>query len=810
MAAFYRVDRWGGQLGRIQQVSEASRTVATDGTDELTLVCGTLLDKGDRVVTVDYNGDPLEWVVTDTEIKHGSETTCTYYCTNSVVDLQLYFIEDRRVRSGGADTALQRALEGTCWTVGSVPSTEIQDISFYHVSAYEALIDICDAWGLELETELDWAADRSGISRRVVNLVNQRGSRNVRRFDFGRNLTEVTRTVDSTNVISRLYPYGNGIEATDDDGEATGGWTRKITIADVNEGLTYIEDEAATELWGIYDDSGNRIAAMGTQDFDTNEPAELLEMAREALPSLTEPTVTYTATVAALGIEGEDRLGVGVGDDVAIIDASFPVELRLSGRILQIDTDWLDPLGDGTTITMGNLTQSYTSSMDKVTQQVSAMASASGVWNRVATADGTYVDSVVDSLNDVFNRTGGYVYFKQGEGIYIYDAPEESATMCIHLGGGYFRIAASKDSAGQWEWRTMGSGEGLVADVIVAGILRGGRGAWNLETGELVMTDHDGNQTVYLDGDGQSNVLTGAFRTRPEGSTDYPYLWIPYDHEGTTWEGEQISGAAVLVNDHNWANTGSRSYLAFYDQAANHDAYSRTVLRASRSTELGGISQLSLENGVPAGGDREANASWHANCRWEDFGNETIVYGATIGSQSNVEGLRRYSHLTAYGANNQLIRIRADVQATDGVYRAEAVAFSAAGQARLGCFDTAGSDWTGINVYKSDQSIRFTGTVSGLSAASAARSFWTVETPAVTLAAGETKTVRVVSDSPAGVGSYAATVSGKAETGVALVGVASADAASVTVNLFNPTGEPVEAAAVIQAQLVASEGEAGE
>lgn len=807
MAAFWRVDRWGGQLGRIQQVSEANRTVSTDGTDELTLVCGTLLDKGDRVVSSDYNGRPLEWVVTDTEIRHGSETTCTYYCVNSVVDLQLYFIEDRRVRGGGADTALQRALEGTCWTIGTVPSTAIQDISFYHVSAYEALIDICDAWGLELETELDWAADRSGISRRVVNLVNQRGSRNVRRFDFGRNLTEVTRTVDSTNVITRLYPYGNGIESTNDDGEATGGWTRKITIADVNGGVPYIEDEAATELWGIYDDSGNRVAAMGTQDFDTDDPQELLEMAREALPALTEPTVTYTATVAALGIEGESRLGVGVGDDVAIIDASFPVELRLSGRILQVDTDLLDPLGDGTTITMGNLVQSYTSSMESISQTVASMASASGVWNRVANADGTYVDSVVDSLNDVFNRTGGYVYFKQGDGIYVYDAPEESATMCIHLGGGYFRIASGKDSAGQWEWRTMGSGEGLVADVIVAGILRGGRGYWNIDTGELVMNDHDGNQTVYLDGDGQANVLTGAFRTRPEGSTDYPYLWVPYDHQGETWEGESISGAAILVNDHNWANTGSRSYLAFYDQAANHDAYSRAVLRASRSTSVGGISQLSLENGRRSGGAVEANAGWHANCRWDDFGNASgIVYGATVSSYSLAESLIRYSHVMAYGANEQTVRCRAYIDATNATYRAEAVTFSENGNARLGCYDTAGSDWTGINVYKSDKSIRFTGTVSGLSAASQARSFWAVETPAVTLAAGETKQVRVVSDSPAGVGAYSATVSGKAESGVALVGVAGSDAASVTVNLFNPTGEPVEAAAVIQAQLTAVEG----
>lgn len=50
------------------------------------------------------------------------------------------------------------------------------------------------------------------------------------------------------------------------------------------------------------------------------------------------------------------------------------------------------------------------------------------------------------------------------------------------------------------------------------GIITGKRSYWNLDTGQFVMTDANGNETVHLDGDGADNLLTGTFRTARTGN----------------------------------------------------------------------------------------------------------------------------------------------------------------------------------------------------------------------------------------------------------------------------------------------------
>lgn len=546
---FYRTDRWGNQLGTLQNVSSAQRDRTTTGTDTVDIESTTQCAKGDRIVFKDATGTVREYIVSDLEQAQTDYLMFTYHLVNSVTELSLYFIEDRRVRGGNALTAITRALEGTRWSVGDVEASSELDISFYHQSAYDSLLDICNDYGLEYETVIELNSTGDAIISRTINLTSHIGSTTVRRFDFGRNLSGLTRTIDSSDVITRLYPYGNGVATEDEEGEETGGYSRKITIEDVNDGIPYIEDEEATQLWGVPGPDGEILPAMGTEDFDTDDPQELLEMAQAALPSLTEPTITYEATVAVLGIESQSRLAVGVGDDVVVVDTAYPSPIRLSGRVLEIQDDLLDPLGDGTTITLGNLDESFTSSMNTVSSQVSSMVSSSSAWDDAATASGSYVDAVVNVMNEILNQTGGYVYFTKNEGIFVYDRPvDEDPTMVIQIGGGYFRIADSKDSNGDWEWRTMGTGAGLIADVIVAGIIRGTRSYWDLDNGVFSMQNSDGVDTVYFDGSVGNNILSGSLRTKPEGSSE-PYTYIPTLWASFTAEDSYLGSGIVFRDD---------------------------------------------------------------------------------------------------------------------------------------------------------------------------------------------------------------------------------------------------------------------
>lgn len=485
--SFWRTDRWGNPLGRLGYVYEAQRNRTTSGTDTLDISCHTQCDKGDRIVFTDSMGKVREYIITDVELVREESLQFTYHCSGSMSELGLYVIEDRRVRGGSLLTALTRALEGTRWAVGTASGLGVHDISFYHTTALAALKDIMDTWGVEIEAEYTLSPDGDHIIGRRINATTRLGSGIARPFSFGRNLAGLSRTINADDVITRVYPYGKGIEQTDETGEATGGYSRKIDITSVNNGIPYVEDTTATSLWGIPDASGKKQAAMSVLDFgDIDDPQQLKAAAQAELAKLTSPRVSYTATVSALGLEGKDRYALGLGDAVHIIDTAYPSVINIQGRVLEIKDDLLNPLSDDTQITLGNLVDVFTTESDRVSSVVDKLLSNSGAWNGAAGAAPPFIDSVINGINVNLNKTGGYTYLTENEGIIVYDKPkDENPTMAIQLGGGYFRIANSKTSSGEWNWRTMGTGAGLVADVLVAGTIEGGSNTWNLETGDL-------------------------------------------------------------------------------------------------------------------------------------------------------------------------------------------------------------------------------------------------------------------------------------------------------------------------------------
>ena len=152
--------------------------------------------------------------------------------------------------------------------------------------------------------------------------------------------------------------------------------------------------------------------------------------------------------MTALGQAGYDPEGTDVGDSVQIIDTSFATPLRLEGRILQIEEDLAGSLAD-TKITLGNIRQSYTQRMAAQQQALDKLVSNSGAWNSAAGGTGPYMKDLIDRINQIMNATGGYTYLKPGQGIYVYDKPEDQTpTQCIHIGGGYWRIADHKNRTG--------------------------------------------------------------------------------------------------------------------------------------------------------------------------------------------------------------------------------------------------------------------------------------------------------------------------------------------------------------------------
>lgn len=489
-------DRWGNPLGDLPYVIKALRTRATDGTDTLDITTIGEINKDERIVFQDSMGRWAEYLCQSTQTARAAGMPVTVaYCAGSIAELSRTYIEDKRNRNANAKACLAKALEGTRWTVGTVETgtiTGMADLAFYHCTVLEAAQKTADTYGLEVQTEYQPDPTGNQIGRRIIHLVEHRGSANTtKRFEYGKDLTQIKRDIDSGDVITRLYGWGKGIEQTNDQGEATGGYSRKISFADVNNGKPYVQDDQALADWGIVGADGTRHHSEASVDFpDCEDPKELLALTKNALKTRTTPVVSYTADVTALGQAGYSAEGTDVGDSVQIIDTSFTNPLRLEGRILQIEEDLAGSLAD-TKITLGNIRQTYTQRMAAQQQALDKLVSNSGAWNSAAGGTGPYMKDLIDRINQIMNATGGYTYLKPGQGIYVYDKPEDqNPTQCIHIGGGYWRIADHKKPNGDWDFRALANGKGIFADTVFTGRLSDAAGLnyWDMDTGDFSLS----------------------------------------------------------------------------------------------------------------------------------------------------------------------------------------------------------------------------------------------------------------------------------------------------------------------------------
>lgn len=524
-------DRWGNPLGDLPYAIKAIRTRATDGTDTLDVTTIGEINKDERIAFKDSMGRWAEYLCQSTQTARAAGMPVTVaYCTGSIAELSRTYIEDKRNRNANAKACLAKALEGTRWTVGTVETgtiTGTADLAFYHCTVLEAVQKTADTYGLEVQTEYQPDPTGNRIGQRIIHLVEHRGSTNTtKRFEYGKDLTQIKRDIDSGDVITRLYGWGKGIEQTNEEGEATGGYSRKISFADVNNGKPYIQDDQALANWGIVGADGTKHHSEASVDFpDCEDPKELLNLTKAALKTRTTPTVSYTADVTALGQAGYDPEGTDVGDSVQIIDTSFTTPLRLEGRILQIEEDLAGSLAD-TKITLGNIRQSYTQRLAAQQQALDKLVSNSGAWNSAAGGTGPYMKDLIDRINQIMNATGGYTYLKPGQGIYVYDKPEDqNPTQCIHIGGGYWRIADHKKPNGDWDFRALANGKGIFADTVFTGRLSDAAGLnyWDMDTGEFSLSANstiNGNKASGLATQTQAQKLATDAQTAAKAYAD--------------------------------------------------------------------------------------------------------------------------------------------------------------------------------------------------------------------------------------------------------------------------------------------------
>lgn len=499
---FTRFSRWGDNLGRLT-VSAATHTDALDGTDELVITCAEDLVKGDRIVWIDLQGTCHEHIVDTIDRVHDDDGApeTQAVCINSVNETWDDWLDDKRP-SGSVAVALASILADTRWEVGTCDQGGSASRTFYHESVREGLAGIIETWGGELETLI--VHDGASIVSRRVGVRAKRGNQSsAKRFTWTKDLVSVKRSVASDNPKTRVYGYGKGVETE------SGGYGRRLTFGDINGGKDYVEDADATTVWGHPDGEGGILPAVASYvNEQCEDAAQLLQETKDYLEQVKEPKVTYTASVIDLYAFGRSWEGVGVGDDVAIIDKGFSAEgVRLHGRVSQIERDLLT--GDAT-VTFGTLTDTMADMWQSVNHALKSNSQQNALYDAAAGTSVSWLIQLQQALNAQFNAVGTYHVetFELGEiwsnvplnpetGLPV----KATADMwAINVNGHGQRLAAGLTSDGQWNWRTFFTGGMVTADVINAGTMKAdrvraglltdekGNNFWDLTSGEFSLS----------------------------------------------------------------------------------------------------------------------------------------------------------------------------------------------------------------------------------------------------------------------------------------------------------------------------------
>lgn len=552
---FTRFSRWGDNLGRLT-VSAATHTDALDGTDELGITCAEDLVKGDRIVWIDLQGTCHEHIVDTIDRVHDDDGApeTQAICINSVNETWDDWLDDKRP-SGSVAVALASILADTRWEVGTCDQGGSASRTFYHESVREGLAGIIETWGGELETLI--VHDGASIVSRRVGVRAKRGNQSsAKRFTWTKDLVSVKRSVASDNPKTRVYGYGKGVETEG------GGYGRRLTFGDINNGKDYVEDAEATTVWGHPDGEGGILPAVASYvNEQCEDAAQLLQETKDYLEQVKEPKVTYTASVIDLYAFGRSWEGVGVGDDVAIIDKGFSAEgVRLHGRVSQIERDLLT--GDAT-VTFGTLTDTMADMWQSVNNALKSNSQQNAISDAAAGTSVSWLQQLQAAINAQFNAVGTYKVETFELGTMWSNVPIDAETglpvkatsgmWAVNINGMGMRLAANLTSDGQWDWRTFLTGAMVSADAINTGTMRAervraglltdekGNNFWDLTNGEfsLSASTEVGGKTVQKIADDAASSAVDAQTQRD--------IFNKLTNNGQT-QGIYLSGGKVYIN----------------------------------------------------------------------------------------------------------------------------------------------------------------------------------------------------------------------------------------------------------------------
>ena len=260
-------------------------------------------------------------------------------------DLHSFIIEDKRP-GGTASDILREILEGTGYQLGNVDGlTRTGRLSFYYISVRQALVKIIESYACEFKIRYTFVENK--IIGRYIDLNQRFGRVTGHQFEYGSNILNVTYEESSDDVVTALIGRGKGEESTNESGEATGGYGRRIQFKDVSwsvskgdpvdkpAGQNYVSNEVARNIYGLHQNGviKHRFGVYTNEDIE--DPVELLKATYKELQRLSVPIVTFKANL--LDLSNAIEQDIWIGDSVGIVRDQIGIAFEARIHKLVID-----------------------------------------------------------------------------------------------------------------------------------------------------------------------------------------------------------------------------------------------------------------------------------------------------------------------------------------------------------------------------------------------------------------------------------------------------------------------------------------
>lgn len=420
---------------------------------------------------------------------------------------------------------LPALLAGTRWEAGNIQGSEIHDITVRRESVLSALQTFRQRWGGELKYRVEIVGNK--IAKRVIDFQMPQTVFKGKRFEYSEDMIEIQRTVDARSVKTAFYGYGPEIENS-------GGLLMDFADiewsiaagdpADKPKGQTWVGDEGARATFGkpLKKSTTEKQHLFGV--YENSEALDPLDLIWKtwvyAVQQAKTPMVSYKTKVLDLyQLYGRETESVDLGDTVHVIDRDLNIQLE--ARIVEYIQDLDYPENDE--LTLGNYLPTFTedtSVLDTITKEIET--ATEGVLREGDTIQPEWLETEFEFAADAIRMGGGTVIMSKEDGILIVDDPE-NPQKALKLNAGMLALANSRDIAtNTFNWRSFGTGEGWLSDLVETGFLRFDRsqggtltlGGVDNGNGQLVVYDADGNVIGDLDASkgGFTNLFVGNFR----------------------------------------------------------------------------------------------------------------------------------------------------------------------------------------------------------------------------------------------------------------------------------------------------------